>query len=111
MRALTLTAILASVSLVAVGQPPQQQDKPEQDKQEQKKAGQQTPPAPVSLSPMIPVGTPDGTVPPKDAAGTPGTPMAGGAGAKPAIPQASAPVDNRTFIIGALDVIAVSVFE
>ncbi len=111
MRALTLTAILASVSLVAAGQTAQQQDKPEQEKQEQKKAGQQTPPAPVSLSPMIPVGTPaDGTVPPKDAVGTPGTPMAGGAGAKPAIPPA-APVDSRTFIIGALDVIAVSVFE
>ncbi len=112
MRAVVFTVLLTSVGLVcAIGQTPQQQqeqpqqEKPQQDKPEQEKKPATQQQGPASISPLIPLGT----VPPKDVA--PGSPdaatmAAGTAGAKPA-----APVDTHTFVIGALDIIAVSVFE
>ena len=99
MKALVFTALLASVSVFgAAAQTPPQQDKPEQE--QKKPQSTQNPNAPVSISPMIPVGgSPDG-------AGA-ATMAAGAIGGKPV----GAPVDGRTFVIGALDVISVSVFE
>jgi polysaccharide export outer membrane protein len=116
MKALVLTAFLVSIPLFCLaGQSSQQEQKPAQSAEGQKKAPQ--PPAsgaPVSISPMIPVvgAPPAGDLPANTdlAPGTPGAAVvaAGAAGAKPAI---GAPVNTRTFIIGAEDVIAVSVFE
>src|SRR5579863_9061559 len=78
MKALVLTAFLASVSLSgAAAQTSQQQDQ-EQKKSQQAQPAQAPPaqahPAAVAISPLISVANPaDGSVPPKDVApGSPG---------------------------------------
>jgi polysaccharide export outer membrane protein len=101
MRALLFTAFFVSVPLICPAGPTsqQQEQKPSQSDQEQKKAAQQQPATPVSISPVIPVGP-----------GSPGA-AAMAAGAVGGKPVAGAPVNPRTYIIGAEDIIAISVFE
>jgi polysaccharide biosynthesis/export protein len=95
------TAFLTVALALAMYAAPQQEQKPPQSQdQTQKQAAPSTPPGPVSLSPMVPVG---GAAQP-DAAGA----ANGGTPAKPATP---APVSARTYVIGAEDVVAIHVFE
>jgi polysaccharide export outer membrane protein len=114
MRALVVTAFLIWVPLCFASQTTGQQDpKPAQTSDQEKKPPQQPPAAPVSISPMIPVAPPaDGTQPPKPD-GVPGTPAAAPIAVDPITgkPAVAAPVNTRTFLIGAEDIIAVSVFE
>ncbi len=124
MRALVFTTFLASLPFICPagaapfapqggGETSQQQEQkatPVSD-QEQKKP-QTAPAAPVSISPLIPVAAAaDGTTSPKVdiAPGSPGAAVmaAGKVGGKPQ----PAPSNTRTYIIGAEDMIAVSVFE
>jgi len=113
MRTAILTALLAFTPLVGLAddaQPAQaasQQQQQQPQKQQEQKPAQQQPPAgtPVSISPMVPV------APPTDVA--PGSPSpdvmaAGRIGAKAIV---AAPVNSRTYVIGAEDIIGVSVFE
>lgn len=106
MRTVILTAFLALSPMVCVttwGKPTpanQQQDPkpPQTTDQEQRKPAQQPPAtAPVSISPMIPL-----------APAATGEAAGGEAGAKPAL---GAPVNARTYIIGAEDILGVTVFE
>ncbi|MDR3702967.1 MAG: polysaccharide biosynthesis/export family protein [Candidatus Sulfopaludibacter sp.] len=117
MKALALTAFLVSIPLFCpAGQSSPREQQPAQSADPGQKKAPQPPAsgAPVSISPMIPVvGAPPAGDSPANADLAPGSPgaaamAAGAAGAKPAI---GAPVNTRTFIIGAEDVIAVSVFE
>ncbi len=122
MRALALTAFLVSIPLFCFASQSSQQEqkpKPAQSADQGQKQAPQPPAsgAPVSISPMIPVvaAPPAGGLPasPELAPASPGAAVMaertpGVPGAKPAV---AAPVNARTFIIGAEDVIAVSVFE
>ena len=117
MRALALTACFVSIPLFCLAvQSSQQEQKPAQSAEQAQKK-ESAPPAaaaPVSISPLIPVvAAPPASESPANAGLAPVAPgaaaMATGApGAKPAV---GAPVNTRTYIIGAEDVIAVSVFE
>ncbi len=117
MKALALTACFISIPLFCFAVPSSQQEqKPVQsaDQGSKKQSGPPASAAPVSISPLIPVvAAPPAGESPANAGLAPVAPgaavmAAGTPGAKPAI---GAPVNTRTYVIGAEDVIAVSVFE